>query len=309
MSSHWPHWKKFTLKFQLMGEVYHKKCHQVTFLYMVQLDCFKWALWPHLKQQRVQLIGSDSFKCKIHLVRFLYIFLLIDCFKWSLIDHFEKWRVHSELCQFQMGGYIIRFTWWHFFISSYELTVSNELSLTALKSEEFTLSSGSFKCKIHLVTFLYIFLWVDYLKWALIDHKIHLVTFLYIFLLVDCFKWGLIDHKIHLVTFLYILLLVDCFKWALIDRIEKWRVHSELCCFKWGVISINGGYLPISWLFIIDHKIHLVTFLYIFLLVDCFKWALIDCIEKWRIHSELCRFQMGGYIVRFTWWHFLISSY
>ena len=187
---------------------------------------------------------------KIHLVTFLYIFLLVDCFKWALIDRIEKWRVHSELCQFPMGGYIVRFTWWHFFISSYELTVSNELSLTGLKSEEFTLSSGSFKCKIHLVTFLYIFLWVDCFKWALIDHKIHLVTFLYILLLVDCFKWGLIDHKIHLVTFLYI-----------------------------------------------------------FLLVDCFKWALIDCIEKWRVHSELCWFQMGGYIVRFTWWHFFISSY
>ena len=84
-------------------------------------------------------------------------------------------------------------------------------------------------------------------KWGLIDCKIHLVTFLYIFPLVDCFKWALIDHiekwrvhsesasfkcKIHLVTFLYIFLLVDCFKWALIDHIEKWRVHSELCQFQ-----------------------------------------------------------------------------
>ena len=213
------------------------KIHLVTFLYIFLL---------------VEEFHSElcHFKCKIHLVTFLYIFLLVDCFKWALIDC----KIH----------------WWHFFISSYYLTVSNGCSLTALKSKEFTLCSGSFKCKIHLVTFLYIFL------------------------LVDCFKWALIDCKIHLVTFLYIFLLVDCFKWALIDCIEKRRVHSEL----W----------PVSnwWVYC---KIHLVTFLYIFLLVDCFKWALIDCIEKWRVHSELCQFQPRGYIVRFTWWHFFISSY
>ena len=37
-----------------------------------------------------------------------------------------------------------------------------------------------------------------------------------------------------------------------------------------------------------------LTFLYIFLLFDCFKWVLIDCIEKCRVHSELWQFQMGG---------------
>ena len=125
---------------------------------------------------------------------FPYIFLLLDCFKFALIDCIEKWRVHSELWQFQMGGYIVRCTWchtvmslylpiiwlfwicshwphwkvksslwalavsnggvygkmylvshWHVLISSYYLTVSNGLSLTTLKSEEFTLSSGSFE--------------------------------------------------------------------------------------------------------------------------------------------------------------------
>ena len=227
-------------------------------------------------------------------------------------SHWLHWKAKSSLCALAVSN--VRFTWWHFFISSYYLTVSNELSLTALKSKEFTLRSASFKCKIHLVTFLYIFLLVDCFKWALIDliekwrvhsvlcqfqpvgvyRKIHLVTFLYIFLLVDCFKWALIDRKIHLVTFLYIFLLVDCFKWALIDHIEKQRVHSELWQFQ------SGG---------VYRKIHLVTFLYIFLLVDCFKWALIDHIEKWRVHSELCQFQTVGVYVRFTWWHFFISSY
>ena len=93
---------------------------------------------------------------------FLYIFLLLDCFTFALIDCIEKQRAHSELWQFQLGEvyckmylvshwhfiispYSLRVSHWHFLISSYYLTVSNLLSLTALKSEEFTLSSGSFK--------------------------------------------------------------------------------------------------------------------------------------------------------------------
>ena len=147
-------------------------------------------------------------------------------------SHWLHWKVKSSLWALPVSN--VRFTWWHFLISSKYLTVSNGCSLTALKSKEFTLCSGSFKCKIHLVTFLYIFLLVDCFKWALIDCKIHLVTFLYIFLLFACFKWALIDHKIRLETFLYIFLLVDCFKWALIDHIEKQRVHSELCQFQTG---------------------------------------------------------------------------
>ena len=111
MSSHWLHWKA------------------------------KSSLWA------LPVSNQGGVYCTIHLVTFLYIFLLVDCFKWALIDCIEKWRVHSQLWQFQTVGVY---------------------------------------CKIHLVTFLYIFLLVDCFKWALIDHKIHLVTFLYIFLLIDC---------------------------------------------------------------------------------------------------------------------------
>ena len=37
-----------------------------------------------------------------------------------------------------------------------------------------------------------------------------------------------------------------------------------------------------------------LLFPYIFLLFDCFEWALIDHIEKRRGHSALWQFQMGG---------------
>ena len=42
------------------------------------------------------------------------------------------------------------------------------------------------------------------------------------------------------------------------------------------------------------HVFSAVVFPDIFLLFDCFKWGLIDCIEKRRGHSELWQFQLGG---------------
>ena len=96
--------------------------------------------------------------------------------------------------------------------------------------------------------------------------------------------------------FPYIFLLFDCFEWALIDCIEKWRVHSELWQFQMGgregFVSFTRVNLKIWADYIIKSFIWL--FPYIFLLFDCFKWALIDHIEKQRVHSELWQFQMGG---------------
>ena len=193
--------------------------------------------------------------------------------------HWLHWKAKSSLWALPVSN--VRFTWWHFLISSYYFTGSNGCSLTAWKSKEFTRCSGSFKCKIHLVTFLYIFLLVDCFKWAPIDciekRRVHSEL---------CqFQTGGVYHKIHLVTFLYIFLLIDCFKWALIDHIEKQRVHSELCQFQMknspGDISL---YLPISWLFqMSSHWLH------------------------WKAKSSLCALAVSN--VRFTWWHFFISSY
>ena len=121
--------------------------------------------------------------------------------------------------------------------------------------------------------------------------------------------------------------------------IEQWRDYSVLLqCWQGGSIclwvsmtpmnseeitlcsgSVHGGvHLPLvsvslymHWYFVYCKILPGVTltFPYIFLLVDCFKWALIDCIEKQRVHSELWQFRMGGYIIRFTWCHTDISLY
>ena len=69
----------------------------------------------------------------------------------------------------------VRFTWWHFFISSYYLSVSNEISFTALKSAEFTQSSGSFNWGGPSAFGVYIFSLCAGMS------------------LFDCFKWVLID--------------------------------------------------------------------------------------------------------------------
>ena len=53
-------------------------------------------------------------------------------------------------------------------------------------------------------------------------------------------------------------------------------------------------YLPIILPLVSTCLLYALLFPYIFLLFDCFEWALIDCIEKCRGHSALWQFQMGG---------------
>ena len=189
---------------------------------------------------------------------------------------------------------------WYFLISSYYLTVSLYLPIIWL--------------------FPYIFLLFDCFEWALIDRikkqRVHSELWQFqmegrggreggpsalgIYMFSLCTGISLYLPIIWL--FPYIFLLFDCFEWALIDRIKKQRVHSELWQFQMEgreggreggpsalgiyMFSLCTGislYLPIIWLFP-----------YIFLLFDCFEWALIDCIKKQRVHSELWQFQMGG---------------
>ena len=80
---------------------------------------------------------------------------------------------------------------------------------------------------------------------------------------------------------------------------------------KASMVNRWGAYLPlVSVCFL-----YALVFPYIFLSVDCFKWALIDGIEKQRVHSVLWQFWMGWSIylwylyVFYMHWYFLIFSY
>ena len=66
--------------------------------------------------------------------------------------------------------------------------------------------------------------------------------------------------------------------------IEQQKVHSVLWQFWMGGLSVFGVCI----------FIYALVFPYIFLLVDCFKWALIYVIEQQKVHSVLWQFQMGG---------------
>ena len=73
--------------------------------------------------------------------------------------------------------------------------------------------------------------------------------------------------------------------------------------FRWGV------HLPL----VSTCFLYVLVFPYIFLLFDCFGWALIDCIEKHRGHTELWQFHLGGtvclwYLYPYIYWYFLIFS-
>ena len=65
-----------------------------------------------------------------------------------------------------------------------------------------------------------------------------------------------------------------------------WKANSSLCALP---VSNWGVHLPL----VSTCFLYAVVFPYIFLLFDCFEWALIDCIEKRRVHAVLWQFQMG----------------
>ena len=237
------------------------------------------------------IISPYSLRCHTDISLYLPITWLF-----RICSHWLHWKVKSSLWALAVsnGGVYCKMylvSHWHVLISSYYLTVSNLLSLTTLKSEEFTLSSGSFK-------------WGGGLLW---------------------------DVPGVTLTFPYIFLLIACFEWALIDHIEKWRVHS------WALAVSNGGvnrqiypksenlslfqfFLISSYYLTVSNGLSLTAlksieltqcsgsfkwggpsafvFPYIFLLVDCFKWVLIGTIEKHRVDSVLWQFQVGGGVNR-----------
>ena len=186
----------------------------------MSVDIWNCHPWP---------LDDSRCRCKIHLVSFLYIFLLLDCFKWALIHRIEKWRVHSELCQFQRGGI------------SYDSPVVISLYLPI--SWLFQMSSHwlHWKAKSSL--------------WALPVSNL----------------WGGISYDSPGVISLYIPI-SRLFQMS--SHWLHWKVKSSLWALpvsNWG----GGGW----WVY---HMIHLVSFLYIFLLVDCFKCQ--------RVHSVLWQF-------------------
>ena len=116
---------------------------------------------------------------------------------------------------------------------------------------------------------------------------------------------------LYALVFPYIFLLFDCFEWALIDHIVKCKVHLVLWQFQGGGVNLQI-YLGKS-----EHELlflYALVFPYIFLLFDCFKWALIDDMVKCKVHSVLWQFQLGGVNLKMIsyfslHWYFLIYSY
>ena len=80
------------------------------------VDCFEWALFGHIEQQRVCSVlwqfwmGGSIISFTWVKLTFPYIFLLVDCFEWAIIGHIEQQRVCSVLWQFWTGGSIVSFT-------------------------------------------------------------------------------------------------------------------------------------------------------------------------------------------------------
>ena len=68
---------------------------------------------------------------------------------------------------------------------------------------------------------------------------------------------------------------------------HQWTVKRSLCALA---VLTWGGHLPL----VSTCVLYALVFPYIFLLVDCFEWALIGDIEKCTVHSVLWQFWRGG---------------
>ena len=220
----------------------------------MSVDIWNCHPWP---------LDDSRCRCKIHLVTFLYIFLLLDCFQWDLIHCIEKWRVHSELWQFQLGGVhlpLVSTCFLYVLVFPY-LTVSNGHSLTALKSIEVTQSSGSFKgAGVHLPLVSTCFLYVLVFPYLTVSNG-HSLTALksiqvtqssgsfkgvgvHLPLVSTCFLYALI--------FPYIFLLFDCFEWVLIDGMKMHSCHFLIKQFQMGgTVCLWYLYPYIYWYFLI----------------------------------------------------------
>ena len=68
---------------------------------------------------------------------------------------------------------------------------------------------------------------------------------------------------------------------AIMNNIEQSKCHSVVCQMWGDIISFTQVKLTFPY---ISYQL---TFPYIFLLLDCFEWALIGHIELQRVHSVL----------------------
>ena len=75
--------------------------------------------------------------------------------------------------------------------------------------------------------------------------------------------------------------------------VEMWNCHSSPLHVSNNLSGYCISNLVLVSAFGICMCIYVLVFPYIFLLVDCFKWALIGHIKKCRVHSVLWQFQMG----------------
>ena len=120
--------------------------YQLTVLYVISLTALKKKWRDHSEHWQFWMGG--------YIVRFTWCHTNISLYlpiSWlfRMGSHWLHWKAKSSLWALAVsnGGVyhkIYLVSHWHFLISSYYLTVSNGHSLTALKSEELTLSSGSF---------------------------------------------------------------------------------------------------------------------------------------------------------------------
>ena len=272
---------------------------------------------------KIYLGKSENELLVLNTLVFPYIFLLFDCFEWALIDRIVKCKVHSVLWHFQVGGVHLKL---YLGKSENELLVLNTLVFPYIfllfDCFEWVLIDSIVKCKVHSVLWqfqaggVHLKIYLGKSENELL--VLNTLVFPYIFLLFDCFEWVLIDSivkcKVHLVLcqfpggwvnlkmsswisihwyfliYSYYLTVSNGHSLTALSSVKFTQCSGT---FKWG----GQGWVNLK---IYPGKsenellvLNTLVFPYIFLLFDCFKWALIDSIVKCKVHSVLWQFWGG----------------
>ena len=91
--------------------------------------------------------------------------------------------------------------------------------------------------------------------------------------------------------------------------VEMWNCHSSPLDVSNNLSGYCISNLVLVSAFGICMCIYVLVFPDIFLLVDCFNWALIGHIEKSRVHSVLWQFQMGEGDISFPYIFLLVDHF
>ena len=212
------------------------------------------------------------------------IYMCSLCTGISLYFLIEQWRDHSVLWQCWLGGPSA------FGIYMFSLCTGIPY-IFSLNSEAITLCSDSVARGVHLPLVSQWYHWTvkrSLCAMTVVNRGVHLplVSICFLYALVFPYIFWLNSEEI---TLCYDGVEQGGFHLPLVSPWHHWTVKRSLCALT---VVNRGVHLPLVSICFL----YALVFPYIFLLFDCFEWALIGNIAKCRVYLTLQQFWLGVHL-------------